>query len=80
MSVQTLWQFMQALAKLERGDSQDLDDVTRLVRGGDVAAEELRRRLAQIEPGLLRYPVTRRSSVNPASARAAVLASYCATT
>jgi hypothetical protein len=47
---------LQALAKLERGHAQDLDDVTRLVSGGYVTAAELRRRFAQIEPGLLRYP------------------------
>lgn len=47
---------LQALAKLERGHAQDLEDVRSLVRGGYVAAEELRQRFAQIEPGLLRYP------------------------
>ncbi len=47
---------LQALAKLERGHAQDLEDVASLVRGGYVSPEELRRRFAQIEPGLLRYP------------------------
>jgi hypothetical protein len=47
---------LQALAKLERGHAQDLEDVAGLLRGGHVTAEELRRRFAQIEPGLLRYP------------------------
>jgi hypothetical protein len=47
---------LQALAKLERGHAQDLDDVTSLVRGGYVTGEELRKRFAQIEHGLLRYP------------------------
>ena len=47
---------MQALAKLERGHAQDLDDVTSLLRGGYVSAGELRVRFAQIEPGLLRFP------------------------
>src|SRR5437870_3123648 len=47
---------MQALAKLERGHAQDLEDVTSLVRGGFVAPDQLRSRFAQIEPGLLRYP------------------------
>jgi hypothetical protein len=47
---------LQALAKLERGHAQDLDDVTSLVRGGYVTPEELHLRFAQIEPRLLRYP------------------------
>ncbi len=47
---------LQALAKLERGHAQDLEDVTSLVRGGYVTTDELSRRFAQIEPGLLRYP------------------------
>ena len=47
---------LQALAKLERGHAQDLDDARRLLQGGFVTAEELRTTFAQIEPGLLRYP------------------------
>jgi hypothetical protein len=47
---------LQALAKLERGLARDLEDVELLVRGGHVSVEDLKRRLAQIEPGLLRYP------------------------
>jgi hypothetical protein len=47
---------LQALAKLERGHAQDLEDVASLVRGGYVTVEELKSRFAQIEPGLLRYP------------------------
>jgi hypothetical protein len=47
---------LQALAKLERGHAQDLEDVRSLVRGGHVSAQELQARFAQIEPGLLRYP------------------------
>jgi hypothetical protein len=47
---------LQALAKLERGHVQDLNDVMRLVRGGFVTVAELQARFAQIEPGLLRYP------------------------
>src|SRR5437016_5854900 len=47
---------LQALAKLERGHAQDLEDVASLIRGGYVTAEELKSRFAQIEPGLLRYP------------------------
>jgi len=47
---------LQALAKLERGHAHDLEDVTMLLRGGYVTADELRNRFAQIEPWLLRYP------------------------
>jgi len=47
---------LQALAKLERGHSQDLQDVKQLVRGGYVSLDELKKRFAQIEPELLRYP------------------------
>jgi hypothetical protein len=47
---------LQALAKLERGHTQDLEDVASFLRGGYVSAEDLRIRFAQIEPGLLRYP------------------------
>ena len=47
---------MQALAKLERGHGQDLEDVASLARGGYVTKEELKSRFAQIEPKLLRYP------------------------
>jgi hypothetical protein len=47
---------LQALAKLERGHAQDLEDVASLVRGGFVTKEELQNRFAEIEPKLLRYP------------------------
>src|SRR5690349_10402697 len=47
---------MQALAKLERGHAQDLKDVVSLLQGRYVTADELRKRFAEIEPGLLRYP------------------------
>lgn len=47
---------MQALAKLERGHAHDLDDVTALLAGGHVSTGELRKRFAEIEPGLVRYP------------------------
>jgi len=47
---------LQALSKIERGHTQDLEDVSRLLCGGYVTAEELKRRFAQIEPELLRYP------------------------
>ena len=47
---------LQALAKLERGHAQDLEDVSNFVRHGHVTADELRKRFAKIEPKLLRYP------------------------
>jgi hypothetical protein len=47
---------LQALAKLERGHTQDLADVASFVRGGYVTPQELQSRFAQIEPGMLRYP------------------------
>src|SRR5216117_3639119 len=47
---------LQALAKLERGHAQDLEDVISFIRGGYVTPNELKARFAQIEPGLLRYP------------------------
>lgn len=47
---------MQVLAKLERGHAQDVDDALKFARGGYVGVEQLRRRLTEIEPRLLRYP------------------------
>src|SRR2546426_4320360 len=47
---------LQALAKLERGHAQDLEDVMSLLRGGYVTTDELRSRFAQIESLLVRYP------------------------
>lgn len=47
---------LQALAKLERGHVQDIEDVRSLLRGGYVSLEELESVFAAIEPGLVRYP------------------------
>jgi hypothetical protein len=47
---------LQALAKLERGHAQDLEDVASFVRGGYVSPDDLKSRFARIEPELLRYP------------------------
>ena len=47
---------LQALAKIERGHAQDLEDVTRFLQQGHVTGEALQERFAEIEPGLLRYP------------------------
>ena len=47
---------LQALAKLERGHAQDIEDVASFIRGGYVTRPQLKRRFDQIAPGLLRYP------------------------
>ncbi len=47
---------LQALAKLERGHAQDLEDVRSLLRCGHVTVEQLKSTFAEIEPNLLRYP------------------------
>jgi hypothetical protein len=47
---------LQALAKLERGQVQDLEDVASFIRSAHVTAEDLTKRFAEIEPRLLRYP------------------------
>lgn len=48
---------MQALAKIERGFSQDLVDARGLIEKGFVSVENLRKRFAQIESRFIRYPV-----------------------
>jgi len=47
---------LQALSKLERGHARDIEDVRNLIRHGHVTIEELRRKFAEIEPRLIRYP------------------------
>jgi hypothetical protein len=47
---------LQVLSKLERGHAQDLEDADSFVRGGHVSTADLKKRFAQIEPQLLRYP------------------------
>jgi uncharacterized nucleotidyltransferase DUF6036 len=47
---------LQALAKIERGHTQDLEDVRLLVRHRHVTPDELRRVFETIEPELVRYP------------------------
>ncbi|HXW08454.1 MAG TPA: DUF6036 family nucleotidyltransferase [Vicinamibacterales bacterium] len=46
----------QALAKIERGHAQDLQDVSQLLDRGLVQREELRRYFEAIEAGMYRYP------------------------
>jgi hypothetical protein len=57
----------QALAKIERGHAQDLDDVAQMLARGLVGRQELQERFAEIEPQLHRYP-----AIDPASFRRAV--------
>lgn len=47
---------LQALAKLERGHKQDINDVKDFLGRGYTNAEQLRSTFAEIEPGLVRYP------------------------
>lgn len=56
---------MQALAKIERGFSQDLADARGLIEKGLISIETLRVRFTQIEPRLIRYP-----AINPDQFRA----------
>lgn len=48
--------YSQALSKIERGFSHDLDDVKMMLRHGLVDPDELRVLYRQIEPQLYRYP------------------------
>jgi hypothetical protein len=57
----------QALAKIERGHAQDRGDVSEILARGLVSVDELRRRFAEIEPLLHRFP-----AIDPASFRRGV--------
>jgi hypothetical protein len=48
--------YSQALAKIERGFDQDLDDVREMTARGLVKPEQLREYYEAIEPELFRYP------------------------
>lgn len=48
--------YSQALAKIERGFGQDLDDVRQMIANGLVEPGRLRELYEQIEPRLYRYP------------------------
>ena len=56
--------YSQALAKLERGHAQDLDDVHEMLRRQLIEKTELRLAFAEIEPELYRFP-----AVDPADFR-----------
>jgi len=59
--------YAQALAKIQRGHSQDRLDVRNMIERGLIGREELRRRFEEIEPRLYRYP-----AIDPAAFRRAV--------
>lgn len=67
LSVRHFDPYAQALAKLERGHRQDLEDVEALIAAGLVRVDELRRLFEQIAPELYRFP-----AVDPAAFRSAV--------
>src|SRR5688572_845753 len=48
--------YAQALAKIERGHEQDVEDASRMVRDGLVEKNRLLQLFAAIEPELFRYP------------------------
>lgn len=58
--------YAQALAKVERGHAQDLDDVQAMLDAGLIERSEAMRAFEQIEPELYRYP-----AVDPATFRRA---------
>ncbi len=59
--------YAQALAKIERGHTQDREDVREMVARGLVDRTDLRRRFDEIAPLLYRFP-----AIDPASFRRAV--------
>lgn len=59
--------YAQALAKVERGHAQDVEDVREMLRRGLIDPAEALRYFEEIEPRLFRFP-----AVDPASFRAAV--------
>jgi hypothetical protein len=63
--------YAQALAKIERGHRQDLEDARRMVEDNLVDTERLRRLFADIEPLLYRFP-----AIDPTAFRRAVEA-FC---
>ncbi len=63
--------YAQALAKVERGHAQDLQDVRAMLERGLVEPRKARELFGAIEPGLYRYP-----AVDPASLRKAVDAAF----
>jgi hypothetical protein len=48
--------YSQALAKLERGHSQDVDDVRAMLERGLIEMPQIRSSFSEIEPELFRFP------------------------
>ncbi len=61
--------YSQALSKIERGFTQDLDDVAKMFAHGLIEPERLRELYETVEPDLYRYP-----AIDPTVFRAKVLA------
>jgi Nucleotidyltransferase of unknown function (DUF6036) len=65
--------YAQAISKIERGHAQDVEDVATMFERGLIAADELLRLFARIEPELYRYPAidarTLRRKVEATAAR-----------
>lgn len=59
--------YAQALSKIQRGHSQDRDDVRQMLHRGLIDPAELRRRFEQIEPQVYRFP-----AIDPAAFRRAL--------
>jgi len=59
--------YSQALAKIERGHAQDLDDVAAMLVRGLVERQRLREAFDEIEPSLYRFP-----AIDPADFRASL--------
>ncbi len=59
--------YAQALSKIQRGHSQDRNDVKQMLQRGLIDPEELRRRFEQIEPQVYRFP-----AIHPAAFRRAL--------
>lgn len=59
--------YSQALSKIQRGHSQDRQDVREMIDRGLIDRQELHRRFEQIEPQLYRFP-----AIDPAAFRRAV--------
>jgi hypothetical protein len=59
--------YAQALAKIERGHNQDLQDVRAMIDQGLIDPHTVRRHFHEIEPRLYRYP-----AIHPPSFRQAV--------
>jgi len=59
--------YSQALAKLERGHAQDLEDVRTMLAQGLVEPQQLQSAFAEIEPELYRFP-----AVDPAAFRSSL--------